>query len=290
MRVGDPRLRFLTCLGNTSFHQMAWWQWGSDHAARTIICVHGLTRNGRDFDGLAPILVERGYRVICPDIVGRGKSDWLSNPADYGYSQYLRDMATLLAVLGGGPVDWLGTSMGGMIGMMLAATPGHPIRHLIINDVGAVIPVAALRRIAEYVGLDPIFTDITAAEQYVRRVMAPFGLLNDDQWRHLTMNSMRERADGGLSPAYDPGIATPFQGQLPDTDIDLWPIWHQIIAPSLIIRGQNSDLLLPDTVAAMCATRQNVSALEFADCGHAPMLWDPAQQAPILTWLTQQGA
>ena len=164
---------------------MAYREWGAPEAGRVVVCVHGLTRNGRDFDALAAALAGAGCRVVCPDVVGRGDSDWLGDPAGYGFPRYLADMTVLLARLEAEAVDWVGTSMGGLIGMMLAAQPGAPIRRLVINDVGPFIPLAALERIGGYVGRAPVFADLGAAEAYLRDVYAAMGALSDLQWRHL---------------------------------------------------------------------------------------------------------
>ena len=176
--------RSLRCLGPHGFHRLAYWEWPGPKGARTVLCVHGLTRNGRDFDALAEAL-SATCRVVCPDVVGRGKSEWLSDPADYGYSTYLADMAALIARLDVEAIDWVGTSMGGLIGMMLAAQPGAPIRRLVINDVGPLIAKEGLERIASYVGRDPSFRDLAELEAALRVVAASFGPLSDAQWRHL---------------------------------------------------------------------------------------------------------
>lgn len=265
---------------------MAYLEWsGGSNAAGTIICVHGLTRNGRDFDGIAPDLVAMGYRVICPDIVGRGDSDWLPSANDYGYPQYLRDIMVLLARLDVDAVDWLGTSMGGLIGMMLSAMPGHPIRKLIMNDVGCVIPLAALKRIAEYTGVDPVFANMDEAEQYYRRIAAPFGRLSDAEWRYFSEYSVRTLPNGGYAPAYDPAIAVPLRTMMPEGDLDLSAIWQKVTISTLIIRGQDSDLLLPDIVQMMLQSGSHVQSVTFADCGHAPLLWAGNQRQDVLHWL-----
>ncbi len=198
---------------------MAYREFGAPDAARVVICVHGLTRNGRDFDTLASALAGTGAgtgagcRVVCPDVVGRGESGWLANPAGYGFPQYLADMTVLLARLEAEAIDWVGTSMGGLIGMMMAAQPGTPIRRLVLNDVGPFLPKAALARIGTYVGHDPHFADLDAAEAYVRDVHSGFGALSDREWRHLTETNVMEvegrATDGGggrdLAPALRPG-------------------------------------------------------------------------------------
>src|SRR5258708_7125512 len=179
-----PTRRSLSCLGPHGFHRIGYVEWAGPPGARTVLCVHGLTRNGRDFDVLAEALARR-WRVVCPDVAGRGKSEWLSHGEDYAYPLYLADMTALIARLDVAEIDWVGTSMGGLIGMMLAAQPGTPIRRLVVNDVGPLIAKEGLERIATYVGEDPSFPDLAALEAYQRRVAASFGQLTDAQWHHL---------------------------------------------------------------------------------------------------------
>lgn len=280
--VGFAEKSFLG-LSGTGFHKVAYTEWGS--GPRTIVCVHGLTRNGRDFDVLARDLAESlEARVVCPDVVGRGKSGWLRNPDLYGYPQYLADMAALIARLDVETVEWVGTSMGGLIGMLLAAQPDSPISRLVINDVGPFIPKAALQRIGDYVGKDPIFEDVASVEGYFREVYAGFGRLTDEQWRHLGEHGHRTRDDGRLGLAYDPGIAKAFTTAA-ITDVDLWPVWSMIRCPTLVIRGAESDLLEPETVTRMEQTGPRARSVEVADAGHAPALMDPAQVALVRGFL-----
>lgn len=281
----EPAQRHILGLSPAGFHRCVYREWPSpDSAAPVLVAVHGLTRNGRDFDAVAEAMSDR-YRVICPDIVGRGASDWLPDGALYGYPQYLADCAALLARLSVGAVDWLGTSMGGLIGMMLAAQPQTPIRRLIVNDVGPFVPKAALERIATYVGQDPHFASIGDLEAYLRRVHAPFGPLSDAEWAHLAGHSARTLSEGGYGLAYDPKIGQAFQGPL--QDVDLWPLWDRIACPVLIIRGGQSDLLLPDTAAEMVRRKPSAKLVEFPECGHAPTLMAPHQIAAIREWLAE---
>lgn len=267
-------------LSASGFHRLVYYDWGTIDAPRTAVCVHGLTRNGRDFDGLAAALVEKGYRVACPDVVGRGQSDWLADPAGYGYPQMLSDAAALLARLGADRVDWVGTSMGGLIGMMLAAQPKTPLRRLVINDVGPFIPKAALVRIADYLGQAPRFADFAEAEAYLRRTHAPFGRLSDAQWSHLTEHSICPAEEGGFRLRYDSAIAKAFEGEV--ADVELWDLWEAIEIPLLVLRGAESDLLLPDTARRMA---DKAEVIEVAGCGHAPALMDPDQIAIVADWL-----
>lgn len=274
------------CLSSAGFHTMAYREWGAPDVDRVVVCVHGLTRNGRDFDALAAALAGSGCRVVCPDVVGRGDSDWLGDPAGYGFPQYLADMTVLLARLDAEAVDWVGTSMGGLIGMMLAAQPGSPLRRLVLNDVGPFLPKAALERIAGYVGQDPRFPDLDAAETYIRDIHAGFGALADPEWRHLTETSVAaaEAGDGTLRLRYDPGIGANFRAR-PVEDVDLWPIWDRITVPTLALRGAESDLLLPETAAEMARRGPRAELAEIAGCGHAPALMDPDQIALVRDWL-----
>jgi pimeloyl-ACP methyl ester carboxylesterase len=267
---------------------MAYREWGDPMAARVVICVHGLTRSGRDFDTLAAALAEAGCRVVCPDVVGRGDSGWLADPAGYGFPQYLADMTVLLARLEVEAVDWVGTSMGGLIGMMMAAQPENPLRRLVLNDVGPFLPKAALERIAGYVGHDPRFADLAAAEAYIRDVHGGFGALADREWRHLAETSVvaaEAEEDGALRLRYDPGIGAGFRAR-PVEDVDLWAVWDRIAVPSLVLRGADSGLLLPETAAEMTRRGPRAELVEIAGCGHAPALMDVSQITLVRDWLS----
>ncbi|MBI3452672.1 MAG: alpha/beta hydrolase [Rhodospirillales bacterium] len=286
----QPRLcDFPVLAPHGGFIRLAWAEWGPPDAPRSVVCVHGLSRNGRDFDRLAEVLAADGRRIVAPDIPGRGRSAWLADPADYGYPFYVAVMAALLARLGAETVDWIGTSMGGLIGMLLAAQPGTPIRRLALNDIGPFIPKAALERIGTYVGADPRFDDLAGVEAYLRRVHAPFGPLADDEWRHLAVHSAAPAGNGRLRLHYDPAIARPFIAQ-PPTDVDLWPVWDLVACLVLIVRGAESDLLLGDTARAMtgrgvAAAKGAVRLAEIAGVGHAPALMARDQIALIRDFL-----
>jgi len=281
------RERFVLGLSAQGFHKMAYSEWGEPERPGTLVCVHGLTRNRHDFDILCRSLAAE-FRIACPDVVGRGGSDWLKDPAGYGYPQYLSDMNALIARLGAESVDWLGTSMGGLIGMMLAAQPGTPVRRLIVNDVGPFIPKASLERIAGYVGQDIRFPDMAAAEAYFRDVHAPFGRLSDEQWQHLTRYGVRDDAGDeegrGFRLGYDPGIAQAF-GEAPPEDVDLWGLWERITCPVLVLRGAESDLLTADDAQEMTRRGPPATLVEFPDCGHAPALMADDQIAVVRDWL-----
>jgi pimeloyl-ACP methyl ester carboxylesterase len=256
--------------------------WGEPGALPPVVCVHGLTRNGRDFDRLAAAL-ESERLVIAPDIVGRGASSWLADAGGYAYPQYCADMAALIARLGVDEVDWVGTSMGGLIGMMLAAQPNSPIRRLVLNDVGYRIPRQALRRLAGYVGKDPEFADLAGVEAYLRQVHAPFGQLDDEAWRQLALHGHRRLPNGRYGLAYDPKIGQAFTGTMA-ADIDLAPVWEKVRCPVLLLRGAESDLLLPETARAMASKAELV---EFPAIGHAPSLMVPDQIEIVRSWLAR---
>ena len=272
-------------LNSKGFHKLAYTEWGERDNPSVLVCVHGLTRNGRDFDTLASALADR-YRVVCPDVVGRGASDWLTDKSDYAYPQYMRDMSALFAHLDTDRVHWVGTSMGGLIGMLLAAMPGTPVTRMVMNDVGPRLPLAALERIGAYVGLDPKFDDVEALDRYLREVYAPFGPFTDAQWQSLVRSSVRRLDDGRIALAYDPGIAVPFAA-LPRQDVDMWSIWETVASPVLVIRGEHSDLLLEETAERMTASGPRARLETIAGVGHAPTLMSDDQIALVRDWLSE---
>jgi len=275
--------RSLACLGPHGFHHMTYWEWPGPPGAPTVLCAHGLTRNGRDFDALAQALSAR-FRVICPDFPGRGQSPWLADSADYNYALYLADMAALIARLDCDAVDWVGTSMGGLVGLLLAAQPETPIRRFVINDIGPLIAKEGLERIASYVGRDPSFRDGAELEATLRQVAASFGPLTDAQWRHLAEISTRQKPDGMVGFAYDPAIGDAFRAA-PAQDVDLWPQWDKIACPTLVLRGAQSDLLRPDDATAMTRRGPKAKLVEFPGIGHAPALMAEDQIAVIRDFL-----
>lgn len=261
---------------------MAYTAWG-DPTAPVVLCVHGLTRNGRDFDPLATALSDR-FHVICPDLPGRGRSDWLPDASFYQAQHYVAALSHLLAAIGR-DVAWVGTSLGGICGILVAAASGSPVTRLILNDLGPFIPAAALARIRDYLGniaADAAFPDLAAVEQHLRTIHAPFGALSDDQWAHLARHAVRLRPDGAYALHYDPAITVPIRATEP-VDVDLWPFWDRIRAPVMAIRGAQSDLLLPETFARMRAS--GACTLEVPDAGHAPALMAPDQIAAIRGFL-----
>ncbi len=262
-----------------SFRRLAYVAWG-ERTSPPVLCVHGLTRTGRDFDVLAAALADR-FHVICPDLPGRGRSDWLPDGMLYQPLTYVAALAHVLAAIGR-KVDWVGTSLGGICGMLTAASPGAPVGRMVLNDIGPFVPEVALARIRDYVGAVPVFADQDAAEAYLRRVHAPFGALTDAQWAHLARTSTRTLPDGTLTLHYDPAIAVPMQAA-PVQAIDMWPVWDAITAPMLVLRGAESDLLLPETLTRM---GDKAATHVVAACGHAPALMDAATIAVVRAFIS----
>lgn len=274
------------CLGSGGFHRMHYTDWGDAANPRVVVCVHGLTRNARDFDALAARLAP-DFRIVCPDIVGRGQSEWAASKDDYAYPQYMADITTLLARItatGAKEILWVGTSMGGMLGMLLAARPNTFVSRLVLNDIGMLVPKAAMERLAQYVGKDPRFATFGELEAYVRTVSAPFGPLTDEQWLHLATHNARQHADGSWGMNYDPAIGRPF-AKGPLRDVDLAAVYDAVRCPTLVVRGADSDLLLEETAAAMTARGPRAQLVTFAGVGHAPALMDDAQLESVTTFI-----
>jgi pimeloyl-ACP methyl ester carboxylesterase len=263
---------------------MAYLEWGEPSNPDVLVCAHGLTRCARDFDNLARALCGR-YRVVCPDVVGRGDSDWLADPVFYAVPQYVADMVTLIARLDVERVHWLGTSLGGLVGMALAAQKDSPVAKLVLNEAGAVVAHASLERIGQYLGTDPRFPSIEAAEQVVRTVSAPFGPHSDAEWRFLTEVVLRKNPDGSWRFHYDPRIAQAYRSQIPEGDIVLWDAWDAVRCPTLLIRGAQSDLLSPDTAAQMTQRGPKAKLVELPGIGHAPTLLHEDQIAVVRDFL-----
>jgi len=261
--------------------RVAYTEWGPRHAERTVVCLHGLTRNSRDFDYLARYLAVAGIRVVAPDLPGQGRSDPLTRSRHYATPVYLAAMSGILARVGTSEVDWVGTSLGGHIGMDLAALPYTPIHTLVLNDFRAKVPGAALTRIRNYLYSDRRFRSTEELELQFRNAYKPFGSLTDEQWRHLAVHSAVSVGDGQYRQNYDPAIKMQFM--LPIMiDVTLWNVWDRIECPVLIVRAGHSDLLRRDTVERMlhrgiAASRELVESIEFPDCGHALSLMEERQ-------------
>jgi pimeloyl-ACP methyl ester carboxylesterase len=277
-------IRRLHVEGPDGRYGLSYADWASRAPGRPVVCVHGLTRNGRDFDHLARVLRDQ-RRVICPDIVGRGLSDPLTRHGDYALPTYIAHMAQLLAKLGLAEVDWVGTSMGGLIGMGLAAMGDEsPIRRLVLNDIGPFLPKLALARINTYLGIDLRFASLDALEAHLREIHAGFGPLTDAEWRHLAEHSAARREDGRFGLNYDQRLGEPMKTG-PIEDVELWPVWDQITCKVLVIRGTESDLLLPETAAEMTRRGPRAEVVEVDGTGHAPALMAKDQIAIVHDWL-----
>jgi pimeloyl-ACP methyl ester carboxylesterase len=280
---------------------MAYWEWnatGNPDHPHVLVCVHGLTRQSRDFDVLAQHLAPH-MRVVCPDVVGRGHSDWLANPAHYQVPQYAADMLALLAQLhANSPItrlDWVGTSMGGLIGMALAGQPllpaPLPFTRLVLNDVGPALEWAALSRIASYVGQNPRFDSVEQGAEALWRISSGFGPHSQQEWLALSRPMLRPRDDGGWGLHYDPAIGQAFQHMTPESaptaEQALWQLYDQISARTLVLRGAQSDLLSAATARAMTERGPRAQLVEFAAVGHAPTLVTPDQVAVVSRFLLE---
>jgi pimeloyl-ACP methyl ester carboxylesterase len=279
----NMKTQYLTSCSTEGLHHLAYTDWGNKDNPNILVCSHGLTRNKHDFDALANKLsTER--RVICFDLPGRGESDWLNDKSAYDYKQYIVDALMIIARTGANKIDWLGTSMGGLLGMMLASLENSPIKSLILNDVGPFIPKAALIRIANYVGKLPYYDTAQELENYMRTTYAGFGDLSDEQWKHLLRYGQKKLDNGQITLNYDPGVSLAFNHQ-PIEDIDLWSIWNNIQQRALIIRGENSDLLARSTTEQMLEQHPNAEFLEIPNTAHSPALMNNADNHSIEQWL-----
>ena len=281
----EPTLNFVACPDASGGHRMAFWEWGDPHAGHVIVCAHGLSRQGRDFDVLAQALRARagdGVRVVCPDVVGRGQSDWLKDPMGYQIPSYAADMLALLSQLKPTSLDWVGTSMGGLIGMVICGQPGLPlpvpVRKLVLNDVGPAIEWQALQRIGQYLGNAPRFASLEQAAQAMWVISTSFGPHTPEQWLALSKHMVKPMADekGGVTLHYDPAIAVPFRSITQEAaaqgEVALWQVYDNIKAQTLLLRGANSDLLSSGTAQAMTQRGPKARLIEFAGVGHAPTL------------------
>ncbi len=267
-------------LGSTGYHKIHYVEWGDLTSQKVVMCLHGFSRNGRDFDYLAQDLAERGYRVICPDMPGRGKSDWLQNPLDYNYPKHGSEIMTLLARLNVEQIDVVGTSMGGILGMVMSSFPHSPLRKVVMNDVGPFIPSGPQQRIREYLGLYPTFKNKERAKSYMQQLIGPFGPFTPEQMDHAVLHGYFINPEGLYQLAYDPNILINFTGE----DADLWAMWEKVSCPILLIRGEKSELLTLNCVDRMMQ-KQYVSYVEFSGIGHAPALNTPEQIKTVVDWL-----
>jgi len=283
--AAEPRRRSVQCASAKGLHRIAYLEWGDARNRDVLLCVHGLTRSARDFEVLARELAGQ-FRVVAPDLAGRGDSDRLADPMLYAVPQYVADMVTLIARIDADTVNWLGTSLGGLVGIALAAQAGTPVRKLILNDSGPLVSKIALERIGTYVGNAPGFPSLDAAVRYVRTISAPFGEHSEAQWRFLTENWVRQAPDGTWRAAYDPRIAEAYRGMV-GKDLDLWYLYDAIRCPTLVLRGESSDLLSRDTTAQMAKRGPKARVVEVRGVGHAPSLLHPDQIALVRDFLLE---
>ncbi len=281
--AAEPHHRSYLGLGLGGFHGLHYLEWGRRDGRHAVICVHGYSRNGRDFDFLARALRWR-TRVVCPDLAGRGDSDWLASPLEYSFPQFMADLNALVARLDVDTVDWVGTSMGGLLGMLFAAQANSPVRRLVMNDVGAFVPTDSLMHIGRRMESDARFASLEEVEGHLRTVHAEFGFLTDAQWRHLaTHSARREGAEYRLH--YDPGIALLVK-QLPlAPGLFLWDVWRKLSCPVLLLRGEHSELFPQPVAEVMLARHPGARLVEIPDAGHAPALMSPQQIAVIREFL-----
>ncbi len=295
----EPRLNHVQCVDTPSptrmaLHRMAYWEWGDPANTRVLVCAHGLARQGRDFDTLARSL-SGVYRVVCPDVVGRGRSDWLQNPIGYQVPQYVADMVTLLARLDAGSIDWVGTSMGGLIGLGVAALAGSPLRRLVLNDIGPTIEAASLVRIGTYLGTPAHWRTLDEAAAAIWAISTSFGPHTREQWLALTEPQLvpdEQAGPAGFKPHYDPGIAVPFHAATPEIakagEALLWQAYDSLALPTLLLRGADSDLLSHATAQGMTERGPRARLVEFAGVGHAPTLVQADQVQVVREFLLAQ--
>ena len=281
--MNEPRLHHVQCLTARGLHRMAYWEWGDAANPHVLVCVHGLSRQGRDFDTLAQSLAA-DYRVICPDVVGRGQSDALADSMAYQFPTYVADMVTLLARLDVESVDWVGTSMGGVIGMLLASLPGSPVRRLVLNDISPQVQVAAIARIAGYLGVAQHWASLDEAADALLAISRGFGPHTREQWLALTRPMLKPDGDG-FKLHYDMNIALPVRAVTPESaaagEALLWYAYDHVTCPTLLLRGADSDLLNREIALAMTQRGPKARLVEFSGIGHAPTLIAPDQTAAV---------
>jgi pimeloyl-ACP methyl ester carboxylesterase len=280
----QPESSFFTCRHGTAQHRLHMLRWetaGADAGATPVVCVHALTRCAGDFTKLAEALAPRS--VVAPDIMGRGDSPWVLDSSLYVLGHYVDDCAQLLGRFGGRPVDWVGTSMGGLIGMMVAAMHPGRIRRLVLNDVGPYLPLAALQRIGGYLKVSPVFADFDQAYRYCRTIYAPFGIDDENEWKAMTERTIRPAKNGGYRLHYDPRIAEPFNSVT--DDVNLWPVYDRIMSPTLVLRGATSDVLRAEDAEAMTQRGPRATLVTFENVGHAPGLVSTDQIKAVTDFL-----
>ena len=286
----EPRLASVQCLHPGGLHRMAYWEWGDPSNPDVVVCVHGLTRQGRDFDALARALCGR-FRVVCPDVAGRGRSAWLTQPMHYQIAQYVGDMVTLLARLDARRLGWVGTSMGGLIGIGLAGMHDAPVHALVLNDIGPSVAPSGLQRIGGYVGQPLRFGTVQEGADYLASISAGFGPRTPQEWLEFS-RPMLVPDGAGWRLHYDPRIGVALAQVTPEAaqtgEQALWALYDGIKAPTLVLRGAESDILAPATAQAMTTRGPRAQLVEFGGVGHAPMLVHADQIEPVVAFLTSR--
>ncbi|MEC4720996.1 alpha/beta hydrolase [Noviherbaspirillum sp. CPCC 100848] len=289
--MSQAQIKSVQCLSPGGLHQMTYKEWGDPANRKVLVCVHGVTRVSDDFDRLAMALCDE-YRVVCPDVVGRGRSGRLKNPLHYQVPQYVADMVTLLARLDASTVHWVGTSMGGLIGMSLASITDSPIRRLVLNDVGPSLNPEAIARIGQYIGQDMRFASFEEGARYIREISLPFGPHDEDEWRKLAADVLRQNEQGQWVRHCDLGLAEPFKAATPESakqgEAMLWMAYDAIACPTLLLRGEQSDLVSHETALAMAARGPKARLVELPGVGHAPTLMKEQQIRIVRDFLLEQ--
>ncbi|MEM7214358.1 MAG: alpha/beta hydrolase [Pseudomonadota bacterium] len=276
-------------LGFHGFHRVNYLEWGDVekfHRQETLFCVHGLTRNARDFDYFAGKLCNR-YRIICPDVAGRGDSDHLLDDESYNYLQYNSDMNALIARLGVTEVNWVGTSMGGIIGMVLASVAQSPIRRLVVNDIGPEVSRDALLSIAQYIGRSDEFSSVNEVEKYLREIYREFAPMTDEDWSHMAKYACKRTEHGTFKMKVDPRVGNAFRDSISYFNVEMWETWEKITCPVLILRGKESSFLSEETARKMLECGPETTLVEFDNTGHTPTLRNDEQVDIIADWLSE---
>ncbi len=278
----QPNYNHVLTLTQEGLQKMAYVEWGENDNPNVIFCIHGLTRNGRDFDFLAKSL-QSTHRIICPDLLGCGASGYLES-ASYTFAQYMNDMMTLMGRIGSEQIHWVGTSLGGILGMMLAAQPNSPIKSLVLNDVGMIVPSMALKKQEIYARNDNVFQSLHEAKSYFQTVMAPSSIADPLLWEHITHYGIKRDDEGNFRLAHDPAIGARLSETMGNA-LHLESYWKSIKCPVLIIRGEDSDFLPAEVVTKMLYLQPRATVVTIPDCGHAPSLMTPDQIGIVNKWM-----
>lgn len=279
--------QYVLGLGYHGFHRINYLEWGKPehfNKQETLLCVHGLTRNARDFDYFAQKLCNQ-YRIVCPDVVGRGDSDHLLDDESYNYLQYNADMNVLINRIGDKDLNWIGTSMGGIIGMVLASVSQSPIKRLVVNDIGPEVSRDALLSIAKYIGKSTEFETYAEVENYLREIYPEFAPMTDEDWAQMAKYSCKKTEQGTLKMKVDPRIGDAFRDSISYFNVDMWDIWEKITCPVLVLRGKESTFLSEETAQRMLSCGPKTSVYEFDNTGHTPTLRNDEQVSVIADWL-----